>query len=61
MRAVALWIKWRLSVGSWMLGDGFWMVGRVCGGLERKIAVGWIFWEKKRQVFVVVGLMPQWG
>ena len=30
-----------------MLGDGFWMVGRVCGGLERKFAVGWIFWQKK--------------
>ena len=26
-----------------MLGDGFWMVGRVCGGLEREIAVEWIF------------------
>ena len=51
--AVALWIKWRLSAEFWRSGDGFWMVGRVCGGLRKEIAVGWILDQKIWQVFVV--------
>ena len=57
MRAVALWIKWRLSVGSWMLGEcveGF-RLGR--GLLEREFADGRFLDQKVWQVFVMVGLI----
>ena len=43
MRSVAPQARWRLPADSWMLGECFWKANWVYGGLERKIAVGWIF------------------
>ena len=40
-------------VDYWRLGDGVGRLRLVCGGLERELAIGWIFWQKMRQVFVV--------
>ena len=43
----ALWAERKLPVDFWSFGDGVGMLRLVCGGLERELAVGWIFWQKR--------------
>ena len=44
-----------------MLGECFWKARLGRGLLERGMAVEWIFWQKKRQVFAVAGLVSGEG
>ena len=53
--STALWADWKLQVDYWMLGECVGKLRLSRGSLERELAVGLIFWQKKRQVFVVVG------
>ena len=45
-RFVAPWVERRLPVDFWSFGDGVGGLRLVCGGLERELAVGWIFYQK---------------
>ena len=43
----ALWFKWRPPVSFWRFGECVGMLRLGRGLLEREIAVGWIFYQKR--------------
>ena len=52
----APWLKWKVAVYSWLLGECFWIQRRDGGGLEGEIGQSGDFLEKWVQVFAMEGL-----
>ena len=43
----SLGADWKIAVDFWRFSECFWKVRWVSGVLEREIAVGWIFYQKR--------------